>query len=195
MSMSSTEKLTPQLCMKRDNLEWLPPVVLPEGYTLRTSNAGDGPSWALILNEAFGGERNEDSFRKEMVEHPAYRAERIFFICTLDGEPCATASAYRQQEWGASGYVHYVATRPSHAGKRLGYQVSLAVLHKFREDGLHDAVLQTDDFRVPAIKTYLHLGFHPLLVHANQEERWQTLFRMLAILPGTIPLEWAAERS
>ena len=186
-----TPNLSPQLCMKRDHLDGLPPVVLPDGYTLRGSRAGDGRFWSLILNESFGGERTEESFLKEMVAHPAYRPERILFICAPDGEPCATASAYQQQEWGAhTGYVHYVATRPCHAGHKLGYQVSLAVLHRFKAEGLTDAVLQTDDFRIPAIKTYLRLDFHPLLVHENQPERWQLLLHGLAIPEGTVPLEW-----
>jgi len=184
-------RLIPQLCMKRDDLAGLPPVVLPEGYTLRSSIDSDGVYWALILNETFGGDRTEESFVKEMVEHPAYRAERIFFVCDPEGIPCATASAYRQEEWGAeTGYVHYVATRPAHAGKKLGYLVSLAVLHKFQEEGCPYVVLQTDDFRLPAIKTYLRLGFHPLLVHENQPERWRAILCALGIPLDNVKLEW-----
>ncbi len=189
--MQQPQRLTPQLCMKRDNLDGLPPVVLPEGYTLRGSRPGDGRYWSLILNEAFGGERTEETFIKEMVEHPAYRPERILFVCAPDGEPCATASAYQQQDWGMhTGYLHYVATRPAHAGKKLGYLVSLAVLHIFKAEGLSEAVLQTDDFRIPAIKTYLRLDFHPLLVHENQTERWQMLLHGLGIAESAVTWEW-----
>ena len=38
------------------------------------------------------------------------------------------------------------------------------------------AVLQTDDFRIPAVKTYLKLGFEPLIVHENQPKRWKDVF-------------------
>lgn len=189
--MQQVIRLTPQLVMKRNNLARLPPVVLPDGYTLRTNADVDGASWSLILNESFGGERTAESFVQEMMHHPAYRTDRVLFICDAQNIPCATASAYRQEEWGAqTGYVHYVATRPDYAGMKLGYMVSLAVLHKFNEEGCADAVLQTDDFRVPAIKTYLRLGFHPLLVHENQPGRWQTLFRGLGIAPESVLLEW-----
>lgn len=177
--------------MRRDDLAGLPPVELPAGYTLRSSLPGDGCCWSSILNEAFGGERTEESFMKEMLEHPAYRAERILFICAPDGEPCATASAYQQGEWGEhTGYVHYVAVRPGHAGKALGYQVSLAVLHRFTEEDYFDAVLQTDDFRVAAIKTYLRLGFHPLLAHENHPQRWRIVLHGLGIPEGTVQMDW-----
>jgi mycothiol synthase len=180
--MAILEGGSPQLCMQRDDLEHLPEIELPPGYSLRTSQPGDGVHWAAIMNEAFRGDRTEESFVHAMVEHPAYRPDRIFFACDPAGLPCATASAYRHQRWGPEvGYVHFVATRPSQAGQRLGYAVSLAVLHKFREEGCRAAVLETDDFRLGGIKTYLRLGFHPLLVHESQPERWRRIFAVLGI--------------
>jgi len=184
------ERIMPQLVMRRAHLQGLPPVELPAGYTLRTSRAGDGAAWALILNESFGGERTIEDFQAIMVNDPAYRADRIFFICDPDGYPCATASAYRSAGWGEQvGFVHYVACRPAHLGKRLGLLVSLAVLHKFVEEGCSESVLFTDDYRLPAIKTYLRLQFHPLIVHENQPERWRLLFDILGQPEGMQTLE------
>ncbi len=171
--------------MKRTGLDDLPNVVLPSGYMLRSSQPGDGPHWARIINEAFGGlDWDESNFESGMVQHPAYSPDRIFFVCDPDGIPCATASAYRQKRFGPDvGYIHFVAVRPAHAGKKIGHFVSLAVLHKFREEGLDCAALDTDDFRLPALKTYLRLGFHPLIVHENQPERWNRVCSQLDISP------------
>ena len=72
-----------------------------------------------------------------------------------------------------------VGCRHGHRGKRLGYMVSVAALHKTAEDGRQSALLHTDDFRLPAIKTYLTLGFEPLLVHESQRERWPRVFEEL----------------
>ena len=165
--------------MKRDNMDDLPEVSLPDGYTLRTSTIEDGCHWARIMNESFGGERSEKDFIEQMVNHPAYRPDRLFFICGPDGEPCATAGAYRDANnlVNSEGYLHYVGVCPAHQGKRLGYLVSLAVLHKFHEEGCMSASLLTDDYRLPAIKTYLKLGFKPLIVHENQPERWRIVYR------------------
>jgi len=167
--------------MRRKDLSGLPAVELPPGYSLRTSGPGDDAAWAVILGEAFGERRwTAEDFRKTMVEDPAYRPDRIFFVVDPAGVPCATASAYRHPPWGDRvGYVHYVAVRPSHAGWRLGYAVSLAVLHQFVAEGCPWCVLTTDDWRLPAIKTYLRLGFAPFVRHASHPDRWRAVFARL----------------
>jgi mycothiol synthase len=178
----------PQLVMLRQSLESLQPVQLPPGYSLRTSTDSDGVHWARIVRESFGdGGYDEASFVRIMKTDPAYRPERIFFVCDPAGEPCATASAYRNDRFDcATGCVHFVGTCPGHAGKRLGYAVTLAVLHQFRAEDLARAVLLTDDFRLAAIKTYLNLGFVPLIVHENQPPRWDDVYRQLGLsVPAT----------
>lgn len=178
--MTEPTQLLPQLVMRRDDLAGLPPVALPAGYTLRTSRAGDGAHWARILNASFGGARTADDFVATMVQDPAYRPERIFFVCDAAGTPCVTAGAYRRPRWGAdTGYVHYVAACPEHTGRKLGLLVTLAVLHAFAADGCRDAVLETDDFRLPAIVVYLRLGFRPLHTHASHPARWQAIMTAL----------------
>jgi mycothiol synthase len=52
---------------------------------------------------------------------------------------------------------------------------SLATLHAFRKLRCKDAVLHTDDFRLPAIKVYLELGFCPEYAHATHAPRWSRL--------------------
>lgn len=184
-----TQQHNPQLCMKRLNLDDLPEIELPGGYTIRSSREGDGQHWARIVREAFADDSYDESrFDRDMKAHAAYRPERIFFVCASDGLPCATASAYRQESFGRdAGYLHYVGVCPAHTGKRLGTAVSLAALNKFRSEGLQSAVLETDDFRLPAIKTYLNLGFSPLIVHENQPERWNAVFAKLGL---AIPEEY-----
>lgn len=176
------EQLMPQLAMRRENVLDLPPLLLPEGYILRPSREGDAHYWVTILNESFNNAWTDDDFDRIMVQDPAYSPDRILFICAPDGVPCAVAAAYRTKENPENGYLHYVGCRPCHAGKKLGMLVSLACLYKFREEGCDAVTLQTDDFRLAAIKTYLRLGFHPVIVHENQHERWKAIFAMLGIL-------------
>ena len=72
-----------------------------------------------------------------------------------------------------------VAASPEHRGHQLGYQISLAALHQFVREDVHHAVLQTDDDRLPAIVTYIKLGFSPLLIHVNQAARWERIYKNL----------------
>ncbi|MCK4601063.1 MAG: hypothetical protein KAU28_01265, partial [Phycisphaerae bacterium] len=69
----------------------------------------------------------------------------------------------------------------SEAGKRLGYWVCMAVLHRMLSEGFRRAGLGTDDGRFPAIKTYLHLGFEPRVIHDTHRARWRRIFEDLGM--------------
>ena len=179
MPQAPRHRLTPQLAMQLDDLSSLPAIELPEGYSLCTFQPGDGQAWCDVIAGAFGGERRLGQFQTGMCGDPAFRADRIFFVIH-GSEPVATASGwYRPSADPQGGYLHMVGCKPGHAGKRLGRAVSIAALGKIAQDGRRRAVLHTDDHRLPAIHTYLQLGFRPLLVHENQRERWREVFHAL----------------
>jgi mycothiol synthase len=55
------------------------------------------------------------------------------------------------------------------------------ILEDFRDRGYRDAVLETDDFRLPAIKVYLRFGFVPVyeVKGEDQRARWSALFQKI----------------
>ncbi len=170
---------SPQLSMRRPSLEGLPALNLPAGYILRSYRPGDGVHWERIIGESFDWKDRDGRFDKDMRPDYAFRPERVLFICRGE-EPVATASAWFRPMFGkTTGYLHYVGVLPSEWGKALGREVSLACLHRMKEEGRESAVLDTDDFRIAAIKTYLGMGFIPLLKHENQRQRWRDVFENL----------------
>jgi len=178
MEENSKRKL-PQLVMKKDNLINLPQLVLPIGYSVRTYKPGDEYAWDSIIKDAFNWEGV--SFKDTILSKSEFLPERVFFIC-YDDIPIATATAWYDPKWGdTTGYLHMVGVAKKHTGKGLGFQVSLAALHQMAKEGREFAVLQTDDFRLPAIKTYLKLGFKPVIVDENQIERWNAIFKQMGI--------------
>ncbi|HOQ30035.1 MAG TPA: GNAT family N-acetyltransferase, partial [Armatimonadota bacterium] len=64
---------------------------------------------------------------------------------------------------------------PAHQGHRLAFHVCLAVLRYMRDRGFQETYLLTDDFRLPAIKTYLRLGFEPEIADPSHPARWQRI--------------------
>ncbi|WP_127493789.1 GNAT family N-acetyltransferase [Paenibacillus glycanilyticus] len=177
-----------QLLMLREDLGMLPDLVLPKGYVEHSLRSGDEYGWERIIMASFGGEHH---FDKEMASDDSYKPERVRFISIENGEPVATASAwYRPQCKENTGYLHMVGLLPEHAGKKLGYAVSLAALHHMAREGRTRAVLHTDDFRIPAIKTYFDLGFIPELADDSHLGRWVALAKqlnrvILAVQEGT----------
>ena len=163
-----------QLSMIKRNLEELPEIDIPEEYGLRTYRPGDEEAWAEIMSSGIG-EWTPDKCREELISQPQFLPDGLFFM-TCHGHPIGSACAYRNspEQW-EEGYLHMVCVLPEHRGKQLGYLLTLAVLRYFHDHGFKQVVLQTDDFRVPAIKAYLRLGFEPLFTDDTHPDRWKKL--------------------
>jgi len=175
------ERHKPQLVMKRTDLAGLPEICLPDGYTIRCYEEGDGPAWEQIIGASFGRQVEPGEFDRNIREREAFRPERVLFVLHGD-EAVATASAWDSPGWGAQvGQLHMVGVKPGHQGKRLGHWASLGALHQFRAEGRNCVMLSTDDFRLAAVKIYLALDFVPVLVHENQRQRWADVFTALGM--------------
>jgi len=173
-----TDTSSPQLFMRRKELVTLPSIEVLNGYTLRHFIPGDEVAWERIIEDSFNWKMGfEDTIKSDKY----CEEKNVLFLCH-DGIPVATATAKYNPEYGDNtGYVHMVGVLSSQKRKGLGILISLAVLHLMFKDGKQDAVLQTDDFRIPAIKTYLKLGFLPEIIHENQEQRWDSIFEKLGL--------------
>ena len=157
--------------MRRPTLDGLPPLLpLPPGYALRPYRPADLDALASVLRTAFGDETwTTARLRTALIDAPD--VVQTLVIAHQD-VPVATASARLKAEHPGSGFVHWVAADPAYQGHRLGGIVTLAVLHAFIPLGCRDAVLKTDDERLPAIRTYWRLGFRPEHQDATHPARW-----------------------
>jgi mycothiol synthase len=169
-----------QLLMYRLNLDNLPPLVLPEGFYASPFKIGEDAQWENVMNASFGGEHN---FAKEISSNPVFFPERVRFIRVKspDGRAVASATAWKWQDTYPKecGYLHMVGALPESAGHGLGYCVVLDALYEMKRQGCSSSVLSTDDFRIPAIKTYLKLGYLPVIRDNDHCERWQIIFGIL----------------
>jgi len=161
-----------QLLMRRHNLSDLPPIPeLPPGYELREYREGDLPGLAMLLKSAFTDKGwSEDQVRQKLVDAPDVK--KTYVIADGDNIIATTSARVLPERFPGSGYVHWVAVHPDRQGQRLGYAITLAVLHEFARMGLKDAVLETDDNRLAAIKTYQNLGFEPEHRNKLHIDRW-----------------------
>jgi len=168
-----------QLFMRRphlDELLLLPP--LPPGYTLTELREEQLIPVAALFRTAF----EDASWTPERV-HREFVAEvgvKKTFLISYAGSPVAAAAALVPEKSPETGMLHWVAADPAHRGKRLGYIVSLAVLHEFVRHGCRDAALLTDDPRLPAIKTYQNLGFVPEFRDETHPGRWAAVAEEMA---------------
>jgi len=161
--------------MRRPNPLNLPPLpALPDGFTLRQMRPEDTAAVAAVLDRAFA----DESWEAARVADTLNEQQGVKQTLVIDfrGRPIATASARLQPDrFPGSGHLHWVAVDPEHQGRRLGFFVSLAVLHTFTTLGCADAVLETQDQRLAAIKTYLALGFVPQYRDETHQARWEAI--------------------
>ncbi|NOZ21187.1 MAG: GNAT family N-acetyltransferase [Planctomycetes bacterium] len=171
----------PQLLMCRPNLNDLPSIQVPEGYEVRTYQPGDEAVWADVVNRSFGGkERTAENAREVIMNRPQFEPDRLFFV-TKDGEAVGTACAWeRGGHPEGTGYLHMVGVVPGHQGHGLGKLLVSLVLDCFRRKGYRQVMLHTDDFRLPAIKSYLRAGFDPVIRDDEERLRWDAIRNQIA---------------
>jgi mycothiol synthase len=170
------------LFMRRPHLADLPPLDLPEEYRLRAAAPDEAEGLAALLTAAFVETWDVQRVCRDLFDDSSVAA--VYVVEKVGGPIVATASSrLLPQQYPGSGYLHWVGADPAESGKRLGYRVTLAVLHDFAARGLTDSVLETDDPRLPAIVTYLKCGYVPECRDPADQERWEKV--RAALRPGT----------
>jgi mycothiol synthase len=161
-------------------LSRIPFVDLPSEYSMRTFRAGDEERFgALMVRGGFEG-WNAERVRTGILPNPL-SPSGVFFVsrgddlvataCSMHRQP--TEGEYAGQVWGELGWV---AADPDHRGKGLGQAVCTSVLHHFAALAYRSVFLLTDDWRLPALKTYLKLGFRPVLKNDEIRLRWRKVY-------------------
>ena len=179
--MTSLQMLYPSLA----DLPSLPAALaaLPPGYGFRTYRPGDEDAWATIMNTGEMDEWNAALAREKLtgVAWPRFDPLGLFFVTHgPDGTPVGSACAWLKDPGETeTGILHMVCVLPEHRGHRLGHPLCLAVLHRLRERGFRRAMLNTGDWRLGAVKTYLGLGFQPYITKPDQPAAWDAVVRTL----------------
>jgi mycothiol synthase len=149
----------------------------PEGYRLRAGTGDDAPDISIVLEEAFAEPWGVDRVLSTLLA--ADDVPRVWVI--TDGLRVVGTASERllPAQYPDAGYVHYVGVASSARGHRLGQVVTEACLYGFFQRGLGAAVLETDDFRLPAVRTYLRIGFVPEYRSDLERSAWSAVFREL----------------
>ena len=176
-----------QLKMGLQDLENLPKLQCPDGYHIRTYQKGDEGHWARIMDIAFvdQGRTAQDAYTN-VINQPNFEPDGFCFV-VHEGIPIGTAYACTRRLCGKIiGYIDMLAVLPEHRGYKLGKWLTVFVLYYFEARDVAYVMLDTDDFRLPAIKNYLNLGFMPVAAGENHGERWRVIFEKLGV--SQIPL-------
>ena len=179
--MTVGQPTLPQLRMTLDALDSLPPVALPPGYAMTTLREAGVDAWIDALN-ATGQLGDWDAGRAaDWLSGERRAIPEGAFIVTFDGRPAATCCTIPPTSTERRAELGWLSVSPEHQGRGLGYQVCLSVLHFARRMGYTEIYLNTDDWRLPAVKTYLGLGFRPEMTHESHPRRWNAVYQKLGV--------------
>jgi len=170
------------IVMRRADLEGLPeiPALPQQGCRLREYRESDLEALARLLKTAFEDDNwTPEQTRKSLPNDPTVKKT---FVVEHEGILIATASVrLLPDRFPGSGYIHWVGVDPAYRGRQLGQIVVLATLYDFVLQGCRDAVLETEDFRLPAIRIYRKLGFTPVYLNDSHRERWAKIDEAMGI--------------
>lgn len=171
-----------QLLMVWRNDSPLAPLALPEGYRFHNWRRGGDEilsyekyreCWIKMWS-AEGIERITKWF-DEVYNDALVPDDGFFTILYDEGEPVAVSCIQIGEHTPDSATVHAVAASTDHKGKGLGRIITQAVMLEAQKRGIYETYLTTDDWRIPAVKIYLDLGFRPVLWDSDMRERWMKL--------------------
>jgi len=157
-----------------------PAIHVPAGYRLRTYRPGDEPSFFQVMS-LVGFEKWDMSTLLPWLQK--ILPEGWFLVEHIGSQQLvATAMAVHNPSpyYPFGGELGWVAAHPDHTGHGLGAIVCGAVTKRLLDNGYTNIYLSTDDFRLPAIKTYLKLGYRPLIVTADMTARWEAVCHQLS---------------
>ena len=169
-----------QMVWPRGRLSSPPEPKLPGGYKLRTYRPSDEAGYLAVMAKA-GFEGWDPERVRRAMDHVL--PDGLFVVeHRATGAVVATAMAtHNPSEQHPNGCeLGWVAADPAHGGKGLGLAVCAAVTALFLRRGYREIFLLTDDWRLPALKTYLKLGFEPLFYAEGMKKRWQNVRTELA---------------
>lgn len=173
-----------QMYLPVEGVVTLPRWEPPDGYIVRTYQPGDEDGWLHLMELAgFNGWDREkfDSF----LTAPERREGSRVIVC--DAKIVSATFASQRRIEPSVGALDYVIGHPEHRGKQLGCSVCAAVIRYLVSRAYERIVLSTDDWRLPALKTYLKLGFLPNLCREDMPDRWKTIYQQLAFpLPAEL---------
>ncbi len=157
------------------------------GYALYTGDEAEVADWLSICRHgllpdtppASGVYR--DWFADSIDRYPDLVPTRdLWFVVDPDGRRVATTAAVLHP--ASEGYIHMVAALPACRGLGIGHAMLSRALADLSARGATHVTLTTDDFRLPAIKTYLDAGFRPVLwpdPDSDMRARWDAVIAEL----------------
>ncbi|MBR5410921.1 MAG: GNAT family N-acetyltransferase [Clostridia bacterium] len=157
---------------------------LPEGITLSRFDGSekDLHAWAECLRDGqlIEGRSDEQAYADTIAGiDDIVPTEDIWFL-DKNGEHVATVTGFLYRDENV-GDIHMVGVRKDCRGQGLSKYVLAAATGHVLKKGPRYIKLTTDEFRRAAIRSYLSMGFRPVLYDYGMEKRWLAVMESFGV--------------
>lgn len=141
----------------------LPPLEIPEGFTLRSLQSGEEGEWIRLKNACFCEEGAKDwtidDFHREFTKDPFFDFGRIFVA--LEGDRMTGTTSAWEIDFGEGpvGLIHWVGVEPAYRQRGLGKALTVRALDELTTRVYQDAWLNTSRDRSAAVGLYERMEF------------------------------------
>ena len=153
---------------------------LPAEYEIRNYRPGDREALKDAVIALTIERMTDASLDEKILCHAGLVPEESLFIVWKGETPVGTACGYLTPEAG-KGTLHMVSVLASESGHGLGQLVCAKATEWLIGQNAPVIDLTTDDFRMPAVMTYLRLGYLPVIDDEEMFDRWQQMFARLGV--------------
>ncbi len=152
---------------------------LPDTVELRTYQHSDGPGLRALLETGTFGAWSAERLDALFVHAIDRLDENAVHLALHGGVPIGHCCLMvRDEPEGTVGKLGWVVVHPDWRGKQIGRAVCVAALHDAHRRGLGTVILNTEDFRLAAVRLYLDLGFAPVLGDGSEQDAWWRSLRV-----------------
>jgi mycothiol synthase len=154
---------------------------LAKGYELRTYRSGEEQNIIDLLTsdgEAMGP-REWEQYRDMLLPNGLFLVEER----ATKGLVASAGAVYnpnpRRYYFPFGGELGYLIVAQAHRQKGLGAVLCRAAVQRMLSAGYESIRVCVQEHRLPAIRTYLRLGFEPFLHSLEVEQRWCLVYEQL----------------
>jgi mycothiol synthase len=153
-------------------------VVVAAGYRLRQFEPGDRDAYFRLLAAAGMDACRLEYWEQHLLPDGFFLAEHVESKALV---ATCMASHHPAPRHPRAGNLGWLAADPAHGGRGLGRAVAAAVTARLIAGGYNRIYLETHDFRLPAIRVYLSMGWRPFLYQEDMQRRWRAVHEKLGI--------------
>jgi mycothiol synthase len=161
---------------------------VPEIYYLRIYTNDDKEELINLMHLA--GFTDWDAEKLQQALHLTV-PDGCFVLFAKNSNKCVATMMARHlsdERHPCGGRIDWLAAAQEHQGRGLGFIVAAAATNRLIEINYRNIYVTTDDHRLPAIKTFIKLGFIPDLYRKDMFARWKNVCRLLSI--PFLPEQW-----